>query len=149
MPRGRVATANAAFLLLALPFFLRLWVEAVAWRLERGPQMLGFSLAHGGAGALTVPLLISLLATFAYWLFVAVVGVLWLFPAVRARMVGTVLVLLGGIGTFGFQALATYMQNDLPTGVLYAGAVALSALLVFLVAVTVASFRSKVPARVV
>ena len=149
MPRGRVATANAAFLVLALPFLLRMWVEAVAWRLERGPQMLGFSLAHGGAGALTVPLLISLLATLVYWSFVAVVGALWLFPAVRARMVGTVLVLLGGIGTFGFQALATYMQNDLPTGVLYAGAVALSALLVFLVAVTVASFRSKVPARVV
>ncbi len=149
MPRGKVTTANAALLLLALPFLLRLWVEAVAWRLERGPQMLGFSLAHGGAGALTVPLLISLLANFVYWLFVAVVGVLWLFPTVRARLAGTALVLLGGTGTFGFQALATYMQNDLPTGVLYTGAVALSVLFVFLLAVTVVSFRRKVPARVV
>jgi hypothetical protein len=149
MPRGRVTTANAALLLLALPFLLRVWVEAVAWRLERGPQMLAFSLAHGGAGVLTVPLLISLLANFVYWLFVAVVGVLSLFPNVRVRMAGTVLVLLGGIGTFVFQALATYMQNDLPTGVLYTAAVALSVLLVFLVALTVVSFGRKVPARVV
>jgi hypothetical protein len=132
-------------LLLALPFLLRLWVEAVAWRLERGPQLLGFSLAHGGAGVLTVPLLISLLAHFVYWVFVAVVGVLWLLPALRVRMAGTVLVLLGGIGTFGFQVLATYMQNDLSSSVLYAGAVGLSALLVFLVAVTIVSFRRKAP----
>jgi len=73
---------------------------------------------------------------------------LWLVPPVRARMDGTVFVLLGGVGTFGFQALAALMQNDLPVSVLYAGAVALSALFVLLVAVTVASFRRKAPARV-
>jgi hypothetical protein len=149
MRLGSVAKTNAGLLLLTLPFLLRLWVEAVAWRLERGPQMIGFSLVHGGAGVLTVPLLMSLLAQLVYWLFVAVVAVLWLVPPVRARMDGTGLALLGGIGTFGFQALATFMQNDLPTGVLYAGAAALSALLVFLVAVIVASLRRKVPARVV
>jgi hypothetical protein len=111
--------------------------------------MIGFSLAHGGAGALTVPLLISLLANLVYWLFVVIVVVLWLVPPVRARMDGVGLALLGGIGTFGFQALATLMQNDLPTGVLYAGAVAMSVLLVSLVAVIVAGLRRKAPARVV
>jgi hypothetical protein len=111
--------------------------------------MIGFSLVHGGAGVLTVPLLMSLLATLVYWLFVAVVAVLWLVPSVRVRMDGIVFVLLGGIGTFGFQALAAFMQNDLPIGVLYAGAVALSALLVFLAAVVVAGFSRKVAASVV
>ena len=149
MRLGSVAKTNAGLLLLTLPLLVRLWVEAVAWRLDRGPQMIGFSLAHGGAGVLTVPLLISLLATLVYWLFVAVVAVLWLVPSVRARMDGIVFVLVGGIGTFGFQALATVMQNDLPVGVLYAGAIVLSALLLFLVAVTVASFRPKAGARVV
>jgi hypothetical protein len=149
MRLGSVAKTNAGLLLLTLPFLLRLWVEAVAWRLERGPQMIGFSLAHGGAGVLTVPLLISLLANLVYWLFVVIVVVLWLVPPVRARMDGVGLALLGGIGTFGFQALATLMQNDLPTVVLYAGAVAMSVLLVSLVAVIVASLRRKAPARVV
>ena len=146
---GSVARTNAGFLLLTLPFLVRLWVEAVAWRLERGPQMIGFSLAHGGVGVFTVPLLLSLFASLMYWLFVAVVAVLWFVPSVRARMDGALLVVLGGVGTFGFQALATFMQNELPIAVLYAGAVALSALFVFLVAVTVSSFRRKVPARVV
>jgi hypothetical protein len=146
---GSVARTNAGLLLLTLPFLARLWVEAVAWRLERGPQMIGFSLAHGGAGAFTVPVLISLLATLVYGLFVAVVALLWLIPPMRARMDGTVFVLLGGIGTFGFQALAALMQNDLPVSLLYAGAAALSALFVLLVAVMVASFRRKARARVV
>lgn len=149
MRLGSVVTTNGGLLLLTLPFLARLWVEAVAWRLERGPQMIGFSLAHGGAGVFTVPLVISLLATLVYWLFVVVVALLWLVPPARARMEGIVLVLLGGIGTFGFQALAALMQNDLPSSVLYAGAVVLSATFVLLVAVTVASFRRKVPARVV
>jgi hypothetical protein len=41
---------NAIFLLLVTPIVVRFWVEAVVWRLERGRQMLGFSLIHGGAG---------------------------------------------------------------------------------------------------
>lgn len=148
MARGKVAMVNGAFLLLTLPFLLRLWVEAVLWRIDRGPQMLGFSLMHGSAGVLTVPLVISWLAIYAYWLFVVAVLMLWIVPALRGRMVGISLVLLGGVGTVGIQALAAYMQSDLPIGALYTGGFLLSALVVFLVIVAIASLRLKTGARV-
>jgi uncharacterized protein with PQ loop repeat len=149
MPRSRVATINAAFLLLTLPFLLRLWFEAVVLRIDSGPQMLGFSLVHGGAGALTIPLMISWVATYIYWLFVIAVAALWLFPTVRARIVGTPHILLGGVGTLAVQALALYMQSDLPTFLLYAVAFLLSVIVMLLAVVAAASLRLSVAARVV
>jgi hypothetical protein len=146
MSHSRLATANGALLLLTLPFLLRLWVEAVVWRIDRGPQMLGFSLVHGGAGVLTVPLVISWLVTHVYLLFAVIVAVLWIVPALRVRMVGALLVVLEGVGTFVSQALAASMQNGPPLWLLYAEALVLSVLIVLLVVAAVASLRLKVAA---
>jgi hypothetical protein len=63
--------------------------------------------------------------------------------------VGTPLILLGGVGTLGVQALAVYMQSDLPTFLLYAAGFLLSAIVVFLAVVAAASLRLRGPARVV
>src|ERR1044072_9324809 len=105
MPRSKLALVNGLFLVIAVPIFLRLWVEAVLWRIERGPQMLAFSLMHGGAGALTVPLVVSLVTVYVYGLFALAVGVAWAFPWVRARITGVDSVLLGVVGASAFQAL--------------------------------------------
>lgn len=108
--------------------------------------MLGFSLVHGGAGVLTVPLVISWLVSYVYLLFAVIVAVLWIIPALRVRMVGTLLVVLGGVGTFVSQTSAASMQNDLPLWLLYAEALVLSVLIVLLVVAAVASLRLKVAA---
>ena len=47
---GDVRKANAIFLLVLAPILVRLWYEAVVWRLEQGPQMLGFQVMHLAAG---------------------------------------------------------------------------------------------------
>ena len=95
---------------------------------------------------MTVPLVISWLVSYVYLLFAVIVAVLWIIPVFRVRMVGTLLVVLGGVGTFVSQALATSMQNDLPLWLLYAEALVLSVLIVLLVVVAVASLRLKVAA---
>ena len=136
-----MAKVNAVFLLLVLPFFLRLWIEAVVWRIERGPQMLGFSLIHGGAGTFTAPIVLSYLSMFLYWMFVAAVALMWLFPSVRKQMAGTKLIIFGGTSTFAFVVVAEYMQTELPVAVLYLGALALSALACLFLWLSFLSFR--------
>lgn len=121
--------ANAVFLFLSLPFFLRIWVEAVLWRFDTGPQMLGFSFMHGGAGLFTIPIAFSLIATSAYWLFVVVVALLWLIPPARKEMTGTKLVILGGAATLASSVLASLLQLPLSQPTLYLGAALLSALM--------------------
>ena len=141
MPRSKLALINGLFLVVSAPMLVRLWVEAVLWRIERGPQMLAFSLMHGGAGALTVPLVVSLVTLYVYGLFALVIAVAWLIPSVRARITGIGSVLLGVVGASAFQALAILLQRELPTSLLYVGAIVLSAVLVFLFVVAVNSFR--------
>lgn len=141
MSRGGIANANGVLLLATLPFLLRIWLEAVVWRIDDGPQMLGFSLMHAGAGAFTVPLLISLLAVVIYLFFALVVAALSIVPSIRARMLGTRWVIFGGLGVFGFEWLAGYLQSDLSAGLLYAGAFVLSAIVLFLLIVAAVSVR--------
>ena len=141
MRSGLVAKVNAAFLILILPFFIRMWIEAVVWRIQRGPQMLGFSLIHAGAGIFTIPIMAGFLALFLYWIFVGVVVVLWLIPAVRRKMAGTLWVVLGGAATWAFDTVADYLQRELPFAVICLGALVLSALLGSFVLLAVLSLR--------
>lgn len=120
--------ANAILLLLVLPILLRFWVEAVIWRLQRGPQMLGFSLAHGGAGWLTVPLILSFLAIWMYALWVVLVIVLWAIPASRPTVAKPQQAVLGGASLFGFLQIAGVLQREMSIGWLLAGAAGMTAL---------------------
>ena len=141
MRSSLVAKANGAFLLLILPFYIRMWIEAVVWRIQRGPQMLGFSLIHAGAGIFTIPIMVGFLGMFLYWLFVAAVVVLWLFPSVRRKMQGTLWVVLGGAATWAFNSLSEFLQRELPALVVYLGALVLTALLGSLVLLAILSLR--------
>jgi hypothetical protein len=125
---GNIKSTNAVFLLALLPIMLRLWIEAVVWRLERGPQMIFFSLMHGDAGLLTPVLIASLLAIYVYWLWVAVIIVRWLIPKFRSTIHGVAAAFVGGVTVFAFFETGTFLQTRLADTALYA-TVALMSLL--------------------
>ena len=125
---GNLRTTNAIWLALVMPILLRLWVEAVLWRLQRGPQMLFFSLAHGGAGLLTPVLLLSYLALWIYWLWVAIVTLRWLIPSQRHNVKGILSALTGAITLFAFFELGQRLQSPLDPLPLYAGAAIMTGL---------------------
>ena len=124
LPKDLTRT-NAILLLLLAPIVVRFWVEAVVWRLERGPQMLGFSLAHGGAGWMTLPLLLSFLTIGIYAVWVVIVFVLWAIPLSRGRIARAHRVLLGGVSLFAFLAISDFLQADISTAIVLLGAAAM------------------------
>lgn len=111
-----------------MPAVLRFWMEAVIWRLNGGPQMLGFSLFHGGAGWLTPVLVVSFIATYLYFLWIASVGFRWVIPALRKRNGGHYVPLLAAGAIYLFFLLADQLQKNLAPAVLAIGAILLSAL---------------------
>ncbi len=119
---------NAILLVLVTPIMVRFWIEGVVWRLERGRQMLGFSLMHAGAGWMTLPLILSFLAIFLYGLWVAAILLLWAIPASRARMARPHHALLGGASVFFFFEIAEFLQRDISNGFVLIGAVGMVAL---------------------
>jgi hypothetical protein len=125
---GNLGRVNAIFLLLVTPIVVRFWIEAVVWRLERGRQMLGFSLIHGGAGWMTVPLLLSFAVIWIYALWVIVVIVLWAFPGPRRKMANPQRAVLGGVSVFLFFEIADFLQREISMGVVLIGAAAMTAL---------------------
>ena len=128
LPRSKNLTrVNAILLLLVAPIVARFWVEAVVWRLERGPQMLGFSLAHGGAGWMTLPLILSFLAIWIYAAWVVVAMVLWAIPRSRRRIAKPQRVVLGGVSLYAFLEIADFLQADMSTAIVLLGAAAMSA----------------------
>ena len=118
---------NAILLLLVAPIVVRFWVEAVVWRLERGPQMLGFSLAHGGAGWMTLPLILSFLAIWIYAVWVVIAVVLWAIPRSRPRIAKPHRVVLGGVSLIAFFGIADFLQADMSIAIVLLGAAAMSA----------------------
>jgi hypothetical protein len=136
---GRV---NAVLLLLVTPFIVRIWVEAVVWRLLRGPQMLGFSLLHGGAGWMTLPLVLSFLTIYVYALWVVFIIVLWTIPASRKRITKPQLVVLGGGSVVVFFLIADFLQRVMNLGLVFAGAAAMTAIVCLIVWLIYAGFRS-------
>jgi hypothetical protein len=126
-PSKSLTRANAIFLLVLAPIVVRFWIEAVVWRLERGPQMLGFSLAHGGAGWMTLPLILSFLTIWIYAVWVALVIVLWAFRASRGKIAKPHHVALGGVSLFAFLEIADFLQADLSTAIVLMGAAAMGA----------------------
>jgi hypothetical protein len=125
-PSKDLTRINAILLLLLAPIVVRFWVEAVVWRLERGPQMLGFSLAHGGAGWMTLPLLLSFLTIGIYAVWVGIVIVLWAIPLSRGRIARAHRVLLGGVSLFAFLTISELLQADISTAIVLMGAAAMS-----------------------
>jgi hypothetical protein len=125
-PPKDLTRTNAILLLLLAPIVVRFWVEAVVWRLERGPQMLGFSLAHGGAGWMTLPLILSFLSIGIYAVWVVIVLVLWAIPLSRGRIARAHRVLLGGVSLFAFFAISDFLQADISTAIVLFGAAAMS-----------------------
>jgi hypothetical protein len=125
-PSKDLTRVNAIFLLVLAPIVVRFWVEAVVWRLERGPQMLGFSLAHGGAGWMTLPLILSFLSIGIYAAWVVIVIVLWAIPLSRGKIAKAHRVLLGGVSLFAFLAVADFLQADISTAIVLLGAAAMS-----------------------
>ena len=126
-PSKSLTRVNAILLLLLAPIVVRFWVEAVIWRLERGPQMLGFSLAHGGAGWMTLPLILSFLTIWIYGVWVVIVIVLWAIPPSRGKIPKPHRVVLGGVSLFAFLAIADFLQADMSTALVLLGAAAMSA----------------------
>jgi hypothetical protein len=127
LPRSKSLTrVNAILLLLLAPIVVRFWVEAVIWRLARGPQMLGFSLAHGGAGWLTLPLILSFLTIGIYAVWVVIVIVLWAIPRSRGKVAKPHHVLLGGVSLFALLRIADFLQADMSTAIVLLGAAAMS-----------------------
>ena len=139
---GDLGRVNAIFLLLVTPIVVRFWVEAVVWRLQRGPQMLGFSMIHGGAGWMTIPLILSFTATFVYQLWVVVVIVLWAFPGSRRKMTKPQRVVLGGASLFVFFEIADFLQREMSTGLVLMGAAGMTALACVMGWLMYAGFRS-------
>jgi hypothetical protein len=127
-PSKSLTRVNAILLLLLAPIVVRFWVEAVIWRLERGPQLLGFSLAHGGAGWMTLPLILSFLTIWIYAVWVVIVIVLWAIPQSRGKIAKPHRVVLGGVSLFAFLAIADFLQADMSTAVVLMGAAAMSTL---------------------
>jgi hypothetical protein len=125
-PSKSLTRVNAILLLLLAPIIVRFWVEAVIWRLERGPQMLGFSLAHGGAGWMTLPLILSFLTMGIYAVWVVIVIVLWAVPASRGKIAKPHRVVLGGVSLFAFMSIADFLQADMSTTIVLMGAAAMS-----------------------
>jgi hypothetical protein len=125
-PSRSLTRVNAILLLLLAPIMVRFWVEAVIWRLERGPQMLGFSLAHGGAGWMTLPLILSFLIIWIYAGWVVVVIVLWAIPRFRGKIAKPYRVVLGGVSLFAFLAIADFLQADMSTAIVLMGAAAMN-----------------------
>jgi hypothetical protein len=125
-PSKSLTRVNAILLLLLAPIVVRFWVEAVIWRLERGPQMLGFSLAHGGAGWMTLPLILSFLTIWIYAVWVVIVIVLWAIPPSRGKIAKPHRVVLGGVSLFAFLAIADFLQADMSTAIVLMGAAAMS-----------------------
>ena len=119
---GDIRKVNAIFLLVISPIIVRIWYEAVVWRLERGPQMLGFEVMHGAAGgpfavALAPLLLFSLLAGYVYLLWVIVVAALRLI--FRRRQIFNVhFAAVGALCYIAFAYMADYLQAD---GLTHAG----------------------------
>ncbi len=126
-PSKSLTRVNAILLLLVAPILVRFWVEAVIWRLERGPQMLGFSLAHGGAGWMTLPLILSFLTIWIYGVWVVIVIVLWAIPPFRGKVAQPHRVVLGGVSLFAFLAIADFLQAEMSTAIVLLGAVVMSA----------------------
>ena len=127
-PSKSLTRVNTILLLLLVPIVLRFWVEAVVWRLERGPQMLGFSLAHGGAGWMTLPLILSFLTIWIYAVWVVIVIVLWAIPRSRGKIAKPHRVVLGGVCLFAFFSIADFLQADMSTAIVLMGAAAMSTL---------------------
>jgi hypothetical protein len=125
-PSKGLTRTNAIFLVLLAPIVVRFWVEAVVWRLARGPQMLGFSLAHGGAGWMTLPLILSFLTIGIYAVWVVIVLVLWAIPQSRRKFAKAHRVALGGASLFAFLATADFLQADMSTAIVLLGAAAMS-----------------------
>ena len=124
---------NAVLLVFVLPIVLRYWVEAVIWRLSGGPQMLGFSLVHGGAGWLTPVFIGSFIFMYVYFLWVVSVCVRWLIPVFRKRNSAHHVPLLAGAVVYLFFLVASQLQKNLSPAGLAIGAVALSALVLVIV----------------
>ena len=101
--------------------------------------MLGFSLAHAGAGWMTVPLIVSFLALPVYALWVIV---LWVIPGTRRKMTKPLHAVLGGGSVFVFFEIADFLQRPLNTGLLLVGAAGMTALAGVMVWLMFAGFRS-------
>jgi len=131
--RGDLRRTNAVFVLCAVPLLVRVWIEAVGWRLSRGPQMVGFSLMHGGAGYWTIPLIASLLAIQIYMLWAAAVAIRSIHPVWRSEASGKRLIALGLASIWLYLYVGDSMQVELPPALLYLGALGMTVLLLGLV----------------
>lgn len=131
--RGNLTQTNGLFLLCIAPLLVRIWIEAVVWRLNEGPQMLGFQVIHLAAGSWTVPLFVSLLILWLYQLWAAVIVVAALVPAWRRITAGKRFVVLGAGSVLVFFCVADFIQTELPTTAVYVGATAMAGLLLLLV----------------
>jgi hypothetical protein len=146
---GDVRKENAVFLLVLAPIVLRLWYEAVVWRLEQGPQMLGFQVLHLAAGGAFAPVLapiflISFLAVYAYLLWVIVVVILRFVPKVRRGLSNVHLAVAGALSYLAFGYIAGFLQReDLPREALLAGSFLLTLLVLVAAWLVYSGFRRK------
>jgi hypothetical protein len=145
---GDVRRANAVFLLVLAPLIVRIWYEAVVWRLQRGPQMLGFEVLHGVAGGLVLgPLfLITLLVGYAYILWAFLLFVLQFIPAAARHFANMRLPVIGAFSYWVFFYVADLLQaSDLSrTQVLLGAAVLMLIALAFVWLIYIGFRKAKV-----
>jgi hypothetical protein len=130
---GDLTRTNGLFLLCTTPLLVRIWIEAVVWRLYEGPQMLGFQVQHLAAGYWTVPLFASLLVYWLYQLWAVIVGLSALPSSRRASTSGKRFIALGFGATFLFFFVGDLMQSEIPRTAIYAGAAVMIGLFLFVV----------------
>jgi len=136
---GDVRKANAVFLLVLTPIVLRLWYEAVVWRLEQGPQMLGFQVMHLAAGGPYAPvlapvLLVSFFAIHIYFLWVLALVVLRFIPRARRGLTNVRLAVAGVFSYLAFAYVADFLQADDLSQVFVLGGALVLTLVVFVFA---------------
>jgi len=112
---------NAIFIMFLAPIIIRIWWEAVVWRLTQGPQMLGFSMVHGGAGWLSPILIISWISTYVYILYAIVISFLSVVKGINDRLLGKRYILIGALCVVVFAVVTDKLQSQLSKPILYGG----------------------------
>jgi hypothetical protein len=138
---GDLRSTNAYFLLVVAPMMPRIWYEAVVWRLQHGPEMLGFQLMHRG-GLLAAVVSISLFATSIYIYWCILVSILHLISKSRREIYRIQYCCIGAICVVLFAYIAdSLQQSQLTHEAIYAGAGAMAALALVIGWLVFAGFR--------
>ncbi len=143
---GDIRRANAIFLSMLAPITIRIWYEAVIWRMEQGPQMLGFQVMHLAAGGpyatIVAPvLLFSLMAWYVYAGWIVLIAVLGIVRQESQKPRNLRHAFFGGVLYIAFMLQADALQSqDFSEVGLWMGVTGLSCLGIALLSLGIVGF---------